>query len=262
MSGIQSFIQSDQNSLPAILEQIDRVISWSVQQNHAVGYFAVLYYQMLRSVDAESEWGRFGNKEIVRELNLKLANQYLKTLYAYFQDDVLPGCWQLSLTSAGNEQVSLFQHLVINLHSHLEYDLPVNASQIIDAGQVESFKEDYFTYILLYVEQLSRVQAELGKRSKAFRMMSAFGSAHDQWIADLSRPDVHRSGFETLLQLTRADDATRVDLIDQIDVATTNNIESVVSGAFKPRRRLVSRVSRWESQSAGKMILELKSLLK
>lgn len=260
MSSIQSFIQAEQNSLPALYEQFDRVITWSQQQDHAVGYYAVFYHHMLRQTDAEAEWGRFTEKEAIRQLNLKLANRYLSTLYAYFQEEVLPGAWQLVFTSAGNEQVSLFQHLTVGLLAHLRYDLPVVAAETWTPEQAQACEEDYFTYILFQVEALSRVQEQLGRRSKAFRVMNALGSSHDQWLANLSRPDLHRQGYSQMTQMIPASEDQSVDLTDRIDMQVTEAIEGIVASAFRPRRRLVSRVSRWESQSTSKMIAELRKI--
>jgi hypothetical protein len=261
MSGIQSFIQVQHESLPAIQEQYDRIVSWAYQQEHALGYFAVLYQHSMRQVQADIEWGKFQQKDLMRQLTILLANRYFEVLSAFFQQKVLPSAWQLTITATTNQQVSVFQHLVIGLMSHLQYDLPRCAGELLTAETLEDFEEDYFTYILMQVELIERVQSNLMRRSKAFRVLNALNNSHDQWLAALSNTEAYRKSWQDVAQLIRTDKETRVELIDRIDSQATAQVEDVVALAFRPQRRLFNRMSRWENQPVSRLIDELKKAI-
>ncbi len=258
---VQSFIQVDTDSITSLLEQLDRIVNWAKQQDNAIGFFPLFYQKIIRQVEAEISWGRFSEKALMEELNRHMVSRFLTTLQAYFQGGVLPGAWQLVLTSAGNQQVSIFQHLIIGLQAHLLHDLPLSASEVVGNESAEQFEEDYFIYVLLLVESIEQVHKDLGRQSKAFKVMSTLGSSHDQWLAKVSRVATHREAWELAKKLSQVEGSVQVDLIDKIDQQATKSIEGIVSGAFKPRRRLMSKVSRWQNQPTSSLIQELKQVL-
>ncbi|MEM9987418.1 MAG: DUF5995 family protein [Bacteroidota bacterium] len=258
---VQSFIQVDADSVTSLLEQLDRIVNWAKQQNSAIGFFPLFYQKIIRQVEAEISWGRFSEKALMGQLNRQLVSRFLTTLQAYFQGEVLPGAWQLVLTSTGNQQVSVFQHLMIGLQAHLLYDLPLSTSKVVGPESADPFEEDYFIYILLLVEAIEQVHKDLGRQSKTFKVMSTLGSSHDQWLAKVSRVATHRTAWEQAKKLSQLEGGGQVELIDKIDQQATQSIESIVSGAFKPRRRLMSKVSRWQNQPVSALIQELKNVL-
>jgi hypothetical protein len=114
-------------SVADVLSNIDQIVEWAIATESQIGYFAVVYQRVTRSIQAAINNGRvFKDNALVTQLDIAFAQRYFNALNAYFYPDKFAGPtlpWEVALVAAQDSQAILLQHMMIAFNAHITFDL-------------------------------------------------------------------------------------------------------------------------------------------
>jgi len=257
MSSVQPFIQIDNVDYGQAQSQFERIIAWGQQTESPLGFFASFFRHLSREIQAESDWGRFENKEEIKALNLALSNAYFQVFFHYVKKEPMAGVWQQTFSAASEGRFTVFQHILMGTTALLRYEMPLAVCRLFKGQNIAFFQEDFQAFQLLAVDKVYQLQQSLAKRSTAFRMVNVLGNTEGEILKGLSGQTELMSIWLTTSQLSDADLDQYANLTRQADEQAMSLISSLYQSSGKLGRKLFSRVSRWENQSVSSLIKEV-----
>lgn len=147
------------SSVAEVLSNIDQIVDWSIAAKSQIGYFAVVYQRVTRSIQAAINDGHhFDNNELVTQLDIAFAQRYFSALNAYFYPDKFAGPtlpWEVAFVAAQDSQAIILQHMMIAFNAHITFDLGMACYAVAPApATLNALEGDYNSVNDLLLEQI------------------------------------------------------------------------------------------------------------
>ena len=159
-----------------VLDNLDRVIEWSIRQGSTIGYFAVLYRRATLAVREAVIEGRFDNPSRMEQFDVISAQRYFNALNAYFypgEYDGLTLAWEVSFVGHMDSQSTMLQHMMTGLNAHICFDLGVAAAAIAP-DSLDRLEHDFNLINALVASQVRGMLKVVEKLSPEVRSIRRF----------------------------------------------------------------------------------------
>lgn len=202
------FVPGSATSLEEVVDQLTKVIDWSVAEGSRIGYFAALYRKVTVAVARGIADGDFDDGRRMERLDVIFANRYLEALAARQQGRPTARVWELAFSSAGEWSPIVLQHLLLGMNAHINLDLGIAAADTMKDVALEPLRNDFNKINAVLASLVDEVQRELAEVWTLLRVMNRLlGSVDDQIVRfsmDRARDEAWRSA-ERFWDLRRAD---------------------------------------------------------
>lgn len=167
-------------SIEGVLDRLDRILDEARRRGDRSGYFAALYRNVTRRVQAGIESGRFEDPDRMERFDVLFARRYLKAFDRHQSGVPVPECWSVSFEADDEASHLILQHLVLGMNAHINFDLPAAALEVNGPDGLPALKRDFFEITSLLTEMLNQVQDAIGDVSPWIWVLDRIGETTDE----------------------------------------------------------------------------------
>lgn len=170
-------------TIEEVINELDKIILWSLDNKSPLGYFPSLYKQVTARVKEGVEQEEFADNHRMERLDVAFANRYLEAFAAYLENGTLTKSWQLTFDAQQQWWPLVLQHLMVGMNAHIHLDLGIAAAQTSPGDSVHHLKEDFNAINALLCLMIDQVQDALVFAWKPLKLIDAVAGQLDEGIA-------------------------------------------------------------------------------
>lgn len=126
-----------------VISSLEEIVQHCKDTQNRAGYFASLYKRMTMSVAEGILNGSFQDSSRMEKLDLVFAQRYLDALYAYQHKIHCSSSWQYAFDNCADTSLTVIQHLLIGINTHINLDLAIAAAQVAPGDSIFALEEDF-----------------------------------------------------------------------------------------------------------------------
>lgn len=173
-------------TIDEVILKLDAIIEASIQSKSRLGYFASLYKRMTVAVKNGIENGAFEDGPRMEKLDIIFANRYLDAYDAYQNNKPLTHCWKTTFDATNDNSITVLQHLILGICSHINLDLGVAAAETMKGQSISLLKNDFDKINTVIASLVDQVQSELGVISFPMRFFDNVMNNKDEVVINFS----------------------------------------------------------------------------
>lgn len=157
-------------TLDDVVDTIDAVIGWSIENISRLGYFAALYKRITIAVRTAVADGVFDDGERLQRLDVAFANRYFDALNGLFY----PGrfakptrAWRVTFDAAVDPAPIVLQHMLAGINAHIGLDLGIVASAATRPDRLWESKADFDRINAVLASQVNGIVTDINDLSPA-----------------------------------------------------------------------------------------------
>lgn len=157
-------------SIDDVIDNLDRIIAWSIDTGSTIGYFAVLYKRSTLAIREAIRLRLFENPERMEEFDVVFAQRYFDALNAYFHPadaGELNLAWAVSLVGH-DARSTMLQQMLAGLNAHICFDLGV-AAAAVPVAPMDDLKHDFDAITDVVQTQVPAMVRTFERLSPGFR---------------------------------------------------------------------------------------------
>ncbi|PHN03610.1 DUF5995 family protein [Flavilitoribacter nigricans] len=149
------------STISEVIDQLDRIIDWSIRESNRIGYFACLYRKVTVAVQAGIQNGTFEDGPRMERLDVLFANRFLEAFRQHQNLENCTGAWLLAFQQARVWRPLVLQHLMLGMNAHINLDLGVAAAATMQGKPIENIKDDFYKINDILLDMIDEVQDQL-----------------------------------------------------------------------------------------------------
>lgn len=153
------------NTIPEVLDILDRIIADCKQQQSRLGYFATLYKLMTSAVAKGMSSNLFEDADRMERLDVVFANRYLQAYDDYTNNRPVTASWKTAFDAAQNNDLIVVQHLLLGINAHINLDLGIAAADICTTDNIHQLQKDFVKINDTIADVYSTLQPRFSKIS-------------------------------------------------------------------------------------------------
>ena len=130
-------------TLAEVIARLDALIAGAYQERRRVGYFASLYRNVSRRVQAGIAAGEFDDGPRMETLAVTFAARYLAAYEAWSRGAPTTRSWTLAFEATRRWSPLILQHLLLGMNAHINLDLGIAAAATAPGALAASLANDF-----------------------------------------------------------------------------------------------------------------------
>ena len=156
-----------------VIKKVECVISWAMDTQSPLGYFAALYLRVTKSIRGAILANKFEDGLRMVEFDAEFAGRYLNAVIAHWDPVGKPTrVWQSGFkTRDGHKPLTILQYLLTAMNAHIDLDLAVVTAEIYRKSpdkSWESLHHDFIAVNTILATQIPGVLDAIDKVSPVF----------------------------------------------------------------------------------------------
>ena len=197
---------TDVTTLDGVVQAIDSVIRWSIDQSSRMGYFATLYKRITIAVRTAVAEGKFEDGPRMEKFDVAFANRYFDALNGYFHPGRFPKptrSWHVTFDALRRPEPIILQHMLAGVNTHIDLDLGIAAQQFAPGAKLPHLHDDFNRINAVLASQINGVVEDINEISPALADVYAVLAKHEIFVINQVVKTSRDSawGFATLLAL-------------------------------------------------------------
>lgn len=173
-------------TIDEVIQQLEEIISHSIETGSRIGYFASLYNRVTQTVQKGIKDGQFEDGARMERLDVIFANRFLTAYSAYHQGEPPTRSWLLKFESARRENLCVLQHLMLGMAAHIHLDLGISAAITCSGADHEALRNDFNTINDVLASLVPVVEDELESLSPHFRSLLEMARQKEERLANFA----------------------------------------------------------------------------
>lgn len=129
------------NNIHEVISQLDVIVDDARARRDPLGYFAAMYRAVTIRIKDDIAAGRFEDGPRMDRVDTTFANFYLRAYEQHRTGGTPSGPWRLAFDFAGRSTAGVFQHLLLGMNAHINFDL---AQAVFESDEnLASLRQDY-----------------------------------------------------------------------------------------------------------------------
>lgn len=129
------------NNIHEVISQLDVIVDDARARRDPLGYFAAMYRAVTIQIKDDIAAGRFEDGPRMDRVDTTFANFYLRAYEQHRTGGTPSGPWRLAFDFAGRSTAGVFQHLLLGMNAHINFDL---AQAVFESDEdLASLRQDY-----------------------------------------------------------------------------------------------------------------------
>jgi hypothetical protein len=244
-------------TIEKVLHELEEVIEESVRQKSHHAIFAYVYLRTTAQIKAEVEAGSFENDERLQNFDVIFANLYLQAYKNYIKNEDVSESWKIAFDS-GSERLTIIQHLLMGMNAHINLDLAVAASEIMQGKPISDLKNDFNKINDILAGLLNEMQVRIGKASKMMFLLDWLGGRKDEKIINFSMKRARNHSWAIANELWLLNSENRKLRAKEVDQDVRKISEFLKSPPSIVLRLLLKLIGFFEDREVGNIIQKLK----
>lgn len=130
-------------TLAEVIARLDAVVAVAYQQRSRSGYFACLYRNVSRRVEAGIAAGEFDDGPRMETFAVTFATRYLAAYEAWSAGAATTRSWALTFDSTRRWSPLILQHLLLGMNAHINLDLGIAAATTAPGDRLPGLANDF-----------------------------------------------------------------------------------------------------------------------
>lgn len=173
-------------TIEQVLESLDVIIFETKQEKSALGYFAVLYRRVTWKVKKGIDTGYFEDGRRMERLDVVFAGRYIDAYNNYKKNLPVSKSWKKAFDQASSFWPITFQHLLLGMNAHINFDLGIAAANISEGRNIEVLRSDFYRINQILADLVGEVQHNLGTIWPPLRYILKQAGQLDNLMTDFS----------------------------------------------------------------------------
>lgn len=129
------------NNIQEVIAQLDIIVDDTRARRDPLGYFAAMYRAVTIRIEDDILAGRFEDGPRMDRVDTTFANYYLRAYEQHRNGGTPSGPWRLAFDLAGRSTPGVFQHLLLGMNAHINFDL---AQAVFESDEaLPALRHDY-----------------------------------------------------------------------------------------------------------------------
>lgn len=181
-------------TIDQVINELEHIISWSIENNSRIGYFAVLYHRVTCRIKEGIANNEFEDGPRMEKLDVIFALRYIDAWKAWISGQPLTQSWQVVFDASRNGGTVILQQMLLGINAHINLDLGIATSETVgNQGSIEKMLHDFDTINAILASLVDEVQNDLSQVSPLIRLVDKFGKGRQDKLATFSI-DIARTG--------------------------------------------------------------------
>jgi hypothetical protein len=189
-------------TIDEVLEQLDIIITDSINNKNRAGYFAALYRRVTATVKAKIAEEYFDDNPRMERLDVVFANRYLEAHHAFTNGQACTKSWQLAFETCANWRPLVIQQLFVGMNAHISLDLGI-AAAMVQPRDIESLHNDFNKINTILNELTDVVQDELSQIFWPLKIIDVLAGGVDEKIAGFAMGIARDAAWDVALAYSK-----------------------------------------------------------
>lgn len=204
-------------TIDAVIERLnDMVLQTKATQSRA-GYFAALYKRMTVAVAEGIKQGVFEDGPRMARLDIIFAQRYLDAYDAYPHSKPCSNSWKYAFDGCKLDDVTVIQHLLLGINTHINLDLAIAAAQVSDGADIHHLEKDFNKINDVISSLIDDVQECLSQVWLPMRVIERVAAGRHVPVINFSIDKARTASWSSAILLAAMDGPQRNAYIQQMD---------------------------------------------
>jgi len=174
------------NSIDEVIEILDSIVEETIKEGDTLGYFAVLYRRVTIEVKEGIRTNRFDDGQRMEKLDVIFAKRYIDAYFDWKAGRTITSSWEKAFSQAKNDQLLVFQHLLLGMNAHINLDLGIATAEVSETGKINDLENDFNQINQILSSLVDEVQGNLSSIWPFLRKILSLSGKIDNYIVDFS----------------------------------------------------------------------------
>jgi hypothetical protein len=203
-------------TIDEVLEELDRIIDSTVNENNFLGIFAYVYRRTTAQIQQAIRGKEFEDNDRMALMDVAFANLYLTAYQRYSDNQGCSASWEKAF-KAKYEKITIMQHLMLGMNAHINLDLGVAAATFAPGANLPALKNDFMKVNQVLNDLTNEIQARVSRVSRLMFILDILGKNTDEKIANFSMVKAREQAWNLAERLAEKDESGRKSLINNAD---------------------------------------------
>lgn len=245
-------------TIDEILSELDGIIERSVLDNDYMGIFAYVYRRTTAQIKVETEKGNFEDNERMQKFDMVFASLYLEAYRNFSENKPISKSWEIAFRSK-NEKLTIIQHLLLGMNAHINFDLAVAASVIMEGKPIQDLQNDFNKVNDILANLLNEMQVKIGKVSALMFLLDWIGKRSDEKLINFSITQARNQSWRTANELWSLQGQQKQERTSQVDLRVSILSEFIKNPKSKLLNFVLKFIRRFEENDVSTIIAKFKA---
>lgn len=246
-------MENPAKTIDEVIERLDRIIDAAIAANNPLGIFAYVYRMTTEAVRDAIRAKAFEDNERLERFDIHFAGFYIDAFERFQAGKPYPMAWKVAFET-GHERLTILQHIMLGMNSHINYDLGIAASSLFPGGMINDFRNDFMKVNDIITGLTDKLQDKMSGVSPLMFLLDWAGLRKDEVVINFSIVKAREQGWNFARNLATAGEEeklARMQVTDQL-VMDLGNILRHPPGRIAPF--LLRTIARFEQKNLEKII--------
>lgn len=236
---------------------MDIIIDEAITTNNRIGYFAYLYRRVTAEIQNEIVLANFEDNARMEIFDVAFANFYIDAYNGYTRQTPISKSWQFAF-SAKNEPLTILQHIMLGINTHINLDLGLAASTVMQEQQIADIENDFNIVNTILGNIVNEMQDRLSRVSPLLFLLDLAGKNTDEEIINFSLGKARALSWYNANLLWGLGVGHQDDAIRNMDLTVLRLGEFIKSPKSTFITYTLNFIGKFEEKNVGKVISKLR----
>jgi len=181
-------------TIDEVIQALDGIIEWSIEQNSRIGYFAVLYHRVTCRVKDGISKNEFEDGPRMERLDVIFALRFIHAWEQWVKQSQPSQSWQVAFQASSNKRSVMLQHILLGINAHINLDLGIATFETMGGKpSIEDILNDFEKINYILASMVDEIEQDMSKLSPMIWLVDKFGKGNQDKLATFSI-DIARTG--------------------------------------------------------------------
>jgi hypothetical protein len=198
-----------------VKKNLDRIITWSVENNNRNGYFAALYKNISARVQDAIFTSAFEDPLRMERFVKVFAGYYIDAFEDYRKGLLETSNPWFNVFEQGKRKRTIIQHLLLGVNTHINFDLPNTCVRIAPGTDLLYLCNDYFRINSILAASIEQVERQIFSLSPLLSILARFINKIERKLLNFSLSVARGKSWEFACQHVVGDKKVKASVLNQ-----------------------------------------------
>lgn len=245
------------STIDEVLQALDAIIDEAILNNSYTGLFAYLYRRVTAQIRKKVEEGFFDDNQRMQRFDIVFANLYLDAYYKYCRSQPTSRCWEFAF-QLQSQRLTYTQHLLMGMNAHINLDLAIAASTVMQDQPIERMKNDFHKVNEVLFGLTKEMQLRLGRVSPLLFLLDWVGEKSDERLVNFSIKVARAKSWQMAKILWGMDEEQRRECIGELDETVRLFSQRIKSPKLRTSNFVLRLIGIFERKEIGRVLEQLR----
>ncbi len=205
------------STIEGALARLDQIVASGYQDRSRAAYFAAVYRNVTRNVQAGIADGSFQDGPRMERFDVIFASRYFEAYDGFLAGRQVSRSWMLSFQAAQTWPPLILQHLLLGMNAHINMDLGIAAARVAPGQQLAGLEHDFNVINGILGTMVAKVRIAVEEVSPWIRLLDRYGAPAEGVFINFALDKARANAWSVatrLAALTPQQHAVEVDVLD------------------------------------------------